>query len=86
MTVVATMQTEFCTELIGFIIVWFAMWARKISTRTLSVLLIEAETCLRISTKQGGIKPRSQGLPSLPHLVVGTETLGTRLGGIVNMK
>ena len=35
------METEFCTELIGFIIVWFAMWARTISTRTLSVLLVE---------------------------------------------
>ena len=48
MTVVATMETEFCAELIGFIIVWFAMWARTISTRTLTVLLVEAETCLKI--------------------------------------
>ena len=48
MTVVATMETEFCTELIGFIIVWFAMWARTISTRTLTFLLVEAETCLKI--------------------------------------
>ena len=51
MTVVATMQTEFCIELIGFIIVGFAMWARTISTRTLSVLLVEAEAYLkRLST------------------------------------
>ena len=48
MTVVATMETEFCTELIGFIIVWFAMWARTISTRTLTFLLVEAETWLKI--------------------------------------
>ena len=48
MTVVVTMETEFCTELIGFIIVWFAMWARTISTRTLTVLLVVAETCLKI--------------------------------------
>ena len=42
------METEFCTGLIGFIIVWFAMWARTISTRTLSVLLVEAESRLKI--------------------------------------
>ena len=34
-------------------------------------------------TKREAVQPRSQGLSSLPPLVVGTETLGTRLEAVI---